>query len=285
MDVLGIWARNDFLPGVIVIIGGVLCARLAAWLLDSFQTDVDARLAEINGEHGSEARRLKRSRVVAEAFGWGVRAAIITVSSVYALSVMGMPLSTFVAPAAIIGAAIGFGAQQVVGDVLSGFFLIAERQFGYGDVVRFGPPGSTTGVTGTVEEVTLRVTKLRTDDGEQVIIRNGMLNQVTNLSNAWSRASIDVPIASDEDLGRAREVVETAARAVADDPQWAALLLSRPVLVGVEGVEVGYVRLRVAARTLPDHQFEVARELRLRIFQALKEHNVATLAEGTVVLQ
>lgn len=280
---MGAWARNDLLPGVIIVIGGVLCARLAAWVFDRYRSDVDSRLARVSSDYSrddgtTEADQLKRSRVVAEAIGWCVRVTITAASAAYALSVMGLPLSTFVAPAAIIGAAIGFGAQQVVGDLLAGFFLIAERQFAYGDVVCFSQPGSTNGVTGTVEEVSLRVTKLRTDDGDQVIVPNGALKQVTNLSNAWSRAVIDVPIGSDENLVQARDVVGDAARSVADDPEWEPLLLSRPVVTGVESVEVGYVRLRVVARTVPEHQFAVAREIRLRVFQALKQAGIATLA-------
>lgn len=278
MNALGTWARNDLLPGVIIVVGGVLCARFAAWVLGRYRSDVDARLAAVNKDYGTEAEQLKRSRVVAEALGWCVRVSIIAASVAYALKVMGIPLSTFVAPAAIIGAAIGFGAQQVVGDLLAGFFLLAERQFGYGDVVRFSQPGATTGITGTVEEVTLRVTKLRTDDGDQVIVPNGALKQVTNLSNAWSRAVVDIRIGSDENIVHASDVVAEAARSIADDPQWAPLLLSRPVVTGVESVEVGYVRLRVVARTVPEHQFQVAREVRLRVFQALKEAGVATLA-------
>ena len=98
--------------------------------------------------------------------------------------------------------AIGFGAQQVVGDVLAGFFLFAERQFGVGDLIRLSMPGQTTGVSGTVEELTLRVTKLRSAQGDLIVVPNSALRQVTNLSKDWSRVVIDIPIPAEEDLDR-----------------------------------------------------------------------------------
>ncbi len=93
-----------------------------------------------------------------------------------------IPLSSLVAPAVVIGAAVGFGAQRLVQDFLSGFFIFAERQFGYGDIIRIAPPGAAAGVVATVEKVTLRATKLRTESSELVVVPNGEIRQVTNLS-------------------------------------------------------------------------------------------------------
>ncbi len=133
---------------------------------------------------------------------------------------MGIPLVTLIAPATVAGVAIGFGAQQVVGDLLAGFFLFAEHQFGYGDDIRFSQPGQTKGVAGTVEEMTLRVTKLRTIEGELVIIPNSLLGQVTNLSKDWSQAVLDLPIAVGEDLELTNTVLHEAAMTLATDAHW-----------------------------------------------------------------
>jgi small-conductance mechanosensitive channel len=118
-------------------------------------------------------------------------------------------------------------------------------------------------------------------EGELVIIPNSSLRQVTNLSKEWSRAVLDVPIAAGEDLERATAVLRAVARGLADDAEWAGLLLGEPTVAGVQSYEVGFVRVRIAAVTLPGRQFEVARELRLRCATALTEAGIAAPAMET----
>jgi small conductance mechanosensitive channel len=221
-----------------------------------------------SGEMASEAN--KRSRALSEAVEWAVVALTYVVVTVTAINELGVPLTTLVAPATLIGVALGFGAQQVVADLLAGFFLFAEHQFAFGDVIRLAMPGQAQGVTGTVEELTLRVTKLRTAQGELVVVPNSALRQVTNLSKDWSRAVVDVPVPVEEDLEQATTVLRDAVESMAHDDHWRNLLLGEPVMAGVETIEVGYVRLRLIARTLPGRQFEVGRELRLRAAMALR---------------
>ena len=172
--------------------------------------------------------------------------------------------------------ALGFGAQQMVGDLLAGFFLFAEHQFGFGDVIRLSMPGQPVGITGTVEELTLRVTRIRNAQGELVTIPNSALRQVTNLSKDWSRAVVDVPIPVDEDLGRVTRTLREMMDALAADEHWSGLLLGEPVVAGVETIEVGYVQLRLIARTLPGKQFEVGRELRYRAATALRAAGISS---------
>lgn len=273
-----LWLRNQLLPAVIIALGGVLVVRGIRSVERLVSRDIDsrARVTLETDEFGTE--QVKRSRAMVQVTAWTVSSIAVIATFSYCLYTLGVPLSTLVAPATVVGVAVGFGAQQVVGDLLSGFFLLAERQFGYGDVIRYSQPGDTGGVSGTVEEMTLRVTKLRTLQGEQVIIPNGSLRQVTNLSKEWSRAVVDLPIASGEDVSRATDVLQAAAHAMADDETWAALLLGEPIVSGVESVEIGYLRVRVIARTLPGRQFEVARELRLRLTTALSGAGIDTVA-------
>ncbi len=270
------WLRNDFLPGVVVIIGGVLVARAVRWVEDRYRVDLERRLQETYDANDVASERLKRSRAVVEAVGWTAVALVYIVTFTLGVNIMGVPLVTLVAPATVAGVALGFGAQQVVGDLLAGFFLFAEHQFGYGDEIRFSQPGQTKGVTGTVEEMTLRVTKLRTIEGELVIIPNSLLGQVTNLSKDWSQAVLDLPIAVGEDLELTNSVLREAAMTLAADDHWAPLLLREPVVAGVQRVEVGYYLVRVLVRTLPGRQFEVLRELRLRCATALTAAGVAS---------
>ena len=270
------WLRNGLLPGVVILVGGILLARACRWIENHYRIDLDQRLTESVENNDVASERLKHSRAALQAIGWASVALVYTVTVSFALHVFGVPFATLVAPATVVGVALGFGAQQVVADLLAGFFLFAEHQFGYGDEIRFSQPGQTDGVEGVVEEMTLRVTKLRTIEGEMVIVRNSELGQVTNMSKEWSQAVLDIPVAPGEDLELASSVMRTAAESLVDDPKWAALLLRTPTLVGVQRVEVGYVLVRVTARTLPGRQFEVMRELRLRCATAMTEAGVAS---------
>ncbi len=244
--------------------------RLAHWLGGRRRLWIDAQIRR-QIEAGSIApESLKRARGVSEAVEWAVVALTYFVAGILALDRLGLPLTTLVAPATVVGIGLGFGAQQMVGDLLAGFFLFAEHQFAFGDVIRLSVPGQTTGITGTVEELTLRVTKVRTAQGELVVVPNSALRQVTNLSKDWSRAVIDIPVAVTEDLDRVTGLLKDVVERMAADPDWRDLLLGSPVVAGVETIDVGYVQLRLIARTLPGRQFEVAREIRLRAATALE---------------
>ncbi|MGA2837369.1 MAG: mechanosensitive ion channel family protein [Acidimicrobiales bacterium] len=263
-----------------LVLGAGLTVRFAHWAGARRRNWIDVQLKrQIEaGIIASEA--LKRSRAISEAIEWVVVALTYFIAAILAFDRLGIPLTTLVAPATVVGIGLGFGAQQMVGDLLAGFFLFAEHQFAFGDVIRLSMPGQTTGITGTVEELTLRVTKLRTQQGELVVVPNSALRQVTNLSKDWSRAVIDIPVSVTEDLvevtGLLREVVAT----MAEDPAWSDLMLGDPVVAGVQEIDVGYVQLRLIARTLPGRQFEVEREIRLRAATALRSAGISSPGVG-----
>jgi small conductance mechanosensitive channel len=269
------WARGHGLETLLIAIGAVLINRFVHWLSWRYRQRLDQE-AKTQIEHGGTAsERTKQARTVVQVVEWGVVALVYFVAVVWILDRVGIPLASLIAPATVAGAAIGFGAQQMVQDLLAGFFLIAERQFGVGDVVRLSQAGQATGVSGTVEELTLRVTKLRTLQGELVFVPNGALRQVTNLSKEWSRVVVDLPIPVDEDIEKATQALRDMAARMAEDPAWKDSLLGEPVVAGVETIEVGYLQLRLVARTLPGKQFDVGRELRLRAALALQEAGIA----------
>jgi small-conductance mechanosensitive channel len=264
----------------VLLLGAGLLVRFAHWLGARRRRWVDEQI-RIQIESGMVASEsLKRSRAVSEAVEWVVVALTGFIAAILALDRLGIPLTTLVAPATVIGIGLGFGAQQMVGDLLAGFFLFAEHQFGFGDVIRLSVPGQPTGITGTVEELTLRVTKVRTAQGELVVVPNSALRQVTNLSKDWSRAVIDIPVSVTEDLDRVTGLLKDMFAAMAADPAWSGLLLGDPVVAGVETIDVGYVQLRLIARTLPGRQFEVAREIRLRATTTLRAAGVSSPSMG-----
>ena len=230
------WLRNHLLPALILVVGPMLLLRLIHWAVNRWEADADQRIRTAVDRDDVETEQLKRSRAMVQATNWAITALVVIIATSLSIMVIGIPLTTLIAPATVVGVAVGFGAQQVVGDLLAGFSL-AEHQFGYGDVIRYGPPGEEDGVFGTVEEMTFRVTKLRTVQGEQVIIPNGSLRQVTNLSKEWSRAVVDLPIAINADLERATAVLRAAAEQMAGDEPWSTLLLGAIIVSGIESFE------------------------------------------------
>ena len=211
--------------------------------------------------------------------------ALLTVMVVVQVTeTLAIPVGSLVAPAAVLGAALGFGAQRLVQDLLSGFFIITEKQYGFGDIVRL-TLGSSNDALGTVEEVTLRVTKLRTAEGEMYTIPNGQIMKTLNLSKDWARAVVDIPVPSTADLGWVNEVLQEVCDTAMDDHELSTLLLGEPKLRGVESIELGMVNLQLVARTLPGKQFEAGRRLRLLVVAALARAGIATSAADNTLVQ
>ncbi|MDQ1393897.1 MAG: moderate conductance mechanosensitive channel [Acidimicrobiaceae bacterium] len=268
------WVRGSGLQIVMIAIGAALVGRFIHWVGARYRKHIDDEVRDQIEKGGVVSEHAKRSRTVAQVVEWASEVVLYFLAGLLVLNRAGIPFSGLVAPATVAGAAIGFGAQQIVQDLLSGFFLFAERQFSVGDLVRLAQPGQAGGISGTVEELTLRVTRLRTVQGELVFIPNGALRQVTNLSKEWSRVVVDIPVPADQDIETAVSVLREVAATMGQDPEWKGLLMGAPVLAGVENFEVGYLQLRLIARTLPGKQFEVGRELRLRAALALQDAGV-----------
>jgi moderate conductance mechanosensitive channel len=276
------WLRDSLLPTVVILLGAAVAGRAVRWIgrLHRATLDRDARDTIEGG--GIVSEQVKRARAVSQAVEWTAISVIYFVAGIMALREIGVPLTSLIAPATVAGVAIGFGAQQVVGDLLAGFFLFAERQFGVGDLIRLSMPGQVTGISGTVEELTLRVTRLRSAEGELIVIPNSALRQVTNLSKDWSRVVIDVPVPVGEDIQQVIALLGKVAKDMAGEEPWRDQIIGEPVVAGVETIEVGYVQLRLLVRTLPGKQFDVGAELRLRVLVALRQEEIRTPAPPTV---
>ena len=266
------WARGNGLEVVLLITGAALLGRFAAWFSNWVTRRIDSTAQDGDALVRTEAA--KHRHAVTQVLTWTALVLLYFVTGILVLQRMGVPLTSLVAPATVAGVAVGFGAQRVVQDILAGFFIIAERQYGFGDVIRISALGATTGVTGTVEDVTLRVTRLRTVNGEVVIIPNGAMSQVTNLSRDWARAVVDVPVPVTADVNQVNSVLRKVGEEAFVDDGLRPLMLDAPSVMGGESIEVGEFVVRVVARTLPGKQFEVGRELRARIATALREAGV-----------
>jgi small-conductance mechanosensitive channel len=266
------WLRSNGLEVVLLVSGSVLLSRFATWLGATITRRIDAESGGSDALVRSEAA--KHRHAVTQVVLWAVLVLIYFITGVRVLQLLGVPLTSLVAPATVAGVAVGFGAQRVVQDVLAGFLIVTERQYGFGDVIKISAIGTTTGVSGTVEDVTLRVTRLRTVNGEVVIVPNGQIQQVTNLSRDWARSVVDVPVPSSADITKVSEVLRTVCREAFADEKLRPLLLDPPSVMGLESIEVETMQVRVVARTLPGRQFEVGRELRARIAIAFREHGI-----------
>jgi len=276
---IGQWIIERGLRVAMVLIAAVLVARFVSWVTGRIIRRIDDRFAESDELVRSEATKYHRS--VTSVIQWtsycllGIWV-LVQISDILRFSVGGL-----IAPAAVLGAALGFGAQQLVKDLLSGFFIIAEKQYGFGDLVTLTIAGSQTDATGTVEKMTLRVTRLRSANGEMLTIPNGQIVKSVNQSRDWARAVVDIPVPATVNLNRVNEVLHQVSDTARDDPTLKDLLLDAPTVMGVEKIEIGIVTLRLVARTLPGKQFEVTRELRLLVVRALAHIGIVTADDAT----
>ena len=262
------WASGHGLEIVLIVTGALLLGRLISWGGGRITDRIDATAQESDALVRSEASKHRHALV--QVGTWATLVAVYCVTAVLVLQRLGVPIAGLVAPATVAGVALGFGAQRVVQDLLAGFFLITERQYGYGDVVRLTIVGAGTPLLGTVEDVTLRVTQMRTLNGEVVITPNGQIAQVTNLSRDWARAVLDIPVPVGADLARVSEVLQQVGVEAYADEELQTLLLDTPSVMGVESLEVDQLNIRMVARTLPGKQFDVGRVLRARAATALR---------------
>ena len=223
----------------------------------------------------------KHRQAVASVISWVTVALLFVIVTMQITSILAIPVGSLVAPAAVLGAALGFGAQRVVQDLLSGFFIITEKQYGFGDLVSLTVTGIALPAEGTVEDVTLRVTKLRSSEGEMFTIPNGQIVKTVNLSKDWARAVIDIPVPTSADLNVVNDLLHGVAEKAMEDPSLSALLLDPPQLMGVESIELDTVNLRMVARTLPGKQFEVGRRIRVLVVRALRGAGIAATADGS----
>ena len=266
------WARGSGLEIVLLVVGTVLLTRLVSWLGERITKRIDANARETDALVRSEAA--KHRHALAQVITWATIVVIYFATAVLVAERLGIPLTSLVAPAAVVAVALGFGAQRIVQDLLAGFFIITERQYGFGDLVRLSVP-SVAGAIGTVEDVTLRVTTVRTADGEVIITPNGQIGQVTNLSRGWARAVLDVPVPATVDVNRVSDLLRQIGETAYEEPELRQLLLDPPAVMGVQSIDVTQFQVRLVARTLPGKQFDVGRMLRVRVAAGLLREGIS----------
>lgn len=264
------WLAVDFVSILLWIIGGLLVVRFLRWGAARYSKRVLRQFESSDAIVQSED--MKHRRALVDVVTWTLVA--LTAAAVV-LHILGLwiPRSSLVGLSAVVGAALGFGAQRIVQDLLAGFFIIAEHQYGYGDVVNLSVTGGLE-AEGTVEDVTLRVTRIRNSDGELIIVPNGQMIKATNLSKDWARAVVDVPIPLDADINEVNTALREVGQSFYESPKWQRLLLDAPTPLGITNLELDSATVRMVARTLPGQQFEIGRALRGDIIYGLARHGI-----------
>jgi small conductance mechanosensitive channel len=210
-----------------------------------------------------DERHHQRIRALGSVLRSAASIVIFAIAGAQVLSYLGIALEPLVASAGVAGVALGFGAQNLVRDYLSGVFMLLEDQYGVGDIITVG------NATGTVENVTLRVTRIRDTKGVVWHVRNGSVEVVGNESQGWARAVIDYPVPYEADMSTISEVLSEAAEAMWQEPQWRAHMLGAPEVWGAQEVTSAVVTMRIVVKTAPLRQWPVEREMRARLHAAL----------------
>lgn len=213
-------------------------------------------------------RRYRRARTVRAVLNSTVTVIAITIGILVLLADAGVPVTALVASAGILSVALGFGAQSLVKDLISGIFMLIEDQYGVGDVIDVGD------AIGTVEEVGLRCVRLRALDGTVWYVPNGQIVRVGNMTRTWSRALIEVRFAYDTNLEDARQAMFDAVDAARENPAVADAILDTPAIPGIEELAYNSVTLRLAMKVNPAEQWEVQREVRRHMRRIFTERGI-----------
>jgi len=275
VDTVQQWLLTDGLRILITIVLAAVAIAVLHRLIDRVVTTMTSKSARRLAESGRAGRVLasatgmanERQRQRVETVGSLLRSivtfVVVTLAVLTIMALLGIPLGPLLASAGVAGVALGIGAQSLVKDFLSGIFMIMEDQYGVGDVIDTGE------AIGTVEEVTLRITRLRDANGITWYVRNGEIIRVGNRSQGYSTAIVDMPVSYAESVERVVGVIRDTATAMGQDPDWADKFVEEPQVLGVESIVGMTMTIRTIAQCVPGENFAVQREMRERLKAAL----------------
>lgn len=252
---------------VLIVVLAIIASRLAARVTRRFITSVGARAPA----HLTSERAPKRANAIASTTSGVARVIVWVIAVPLILGEVGVNLGPFVAGATIIGAALGFGAQSLVKDLLAGLMILSEDQYAVGDTIFAGD------TSGTVEDVNLMRTRVRANDGKVWYIANGEIRKVANASLGWSQASAELQLPYDSDLDAAVAAASSAAADMSHDPEWEDAIIAPPEAYGV-GVKVEGITVRVTATTRPAISAKVSQALLARVSRRVRGGEVAAEA-------
>ncbi|WP_137843423.1 mechanosensitive ion channel domain-containing protein [Microbacterium sp. 2FI] len=290
------WERaGEFFAGVgwasATVAGIIVGALILAWILGIVITRVVGRI--VNGAKSkanvddtqalersplASVRLVQRTRTLGSILHNIVNVTIVVVSLLLIINVIAPnALGSLTLLTAAVGAGLGFGAQNIVKDVLNGIFIVAEDQIGIGDVVDLGL------ASGIVEYVSVRVTHVRDVNGTLWYVRNGEITRIGNLSQGWSRVIIDLAVAVDADIEEVERTLLDTAKELAKDPKWRTRILEQPEVWGLESISGDALVIRLVMKTRANAKDDVARELRMRLKHAIDEMGIQLPSLTTIM--
>ncbi|MDA3623930.1 mechanosensitive ion channel domain-containing protein [Saccharopolyspora oryzae] len=262
---------------VVAFVARAVVGRLIAQLVKRIVTSqqrINKAKAKANrvvtkpAEGNGEERQAQRAYTIGAVLGSIASFVIFGVAFMMVLGEFGINIAPVLASAGVVGLAIGFGAQSLVQDFLSGLFLMVEDQFGVGDVVDVGD------AVGTVEAMTMRTTKIRDLDGNLWHVRNGEIMRVCNMNQDWANAVIEIPLDYSVDLPETKRVLESSLDEFAQDPEFASQILEKPDVNGVVGIGNGAVTMRMIIKTKPGSQWAIGRAVRGHVKNRLDQEGI-----------
>lgn len=256
----------EALATFLVLVGAFVILWFVRRAIGRWSARVERQYVE--SDHYSDRERGQRLVTLTAVMIMVIRIAVWAIVVLTVMAIWGIPMTPFVAVAATIGVAVGFGAQNLVKDVIAGFFILVEDQFGIGDVV------SIAGVSGSVEEITLRTTVLRDLDGNVHHVPNGYIVVASNMTPDFARVVTDVGVSYDTDIDMAIEVILDEITLLANDPDWSKAFLAQPEMLGVNKLNDSAVEIRVLATVITEERWTVKREFNRRIKNRLDAEGI-----------
>ncbi len=255
------WGLDHGIPIVIILVTALITSKIIHTAISKFEKRFDASELMSLETH-------KRARTITGLLNTTVTVLIYTAAAMMVVTELGIAIGPLLAGAGIAGLAIGFGAQSLVKDVITGFFLLLEDQIRVGDVVEIA------GKSGLVEAVNLRTTRLRDVEGKVYIIPNGVIDVVSNFTKDWSRALIEIGVAYKEDVDHVISVLEEVGEFLQKDPAWKDSILEPMTIQGLDSFGDSSVNIRMFFKTVPLKQWDVAREFKLRVKRIFDEKGI-----------
>lgn len=275
------------------ILGVLVGAVLVVWILRVIIRRVVRRIVEgaktkasvddtqaLERSPLASVRLVQRTRTLGSILQNIVNVTVVVIAILLIVLILAGPevLVSLTLLSAAIGAGLGFGAQNIVKDVLNGIFLVAEDQVGIGDVADLGL------ATGVVEYVSVRITQVRDVNGTLWYVRNGEITRIGNMSQGWSRAIIDLAVPADSDVPQVEEAMLNAARALAQEPKWRTRVIEEPEVWGLESVSGDALVIRIVMKTRAGAKDDVSRELRMRLKRAIDDLGLTLPQMNSIML-
>lgn len=268
MDSLDFTAIGRWLATTGLQIFLIIALSVVAYVLLSISSRlVTRKIKDYDDVEGSDLD--KRAETIRRLVKTSGTVLIISIATLMIMDRLGLDIRPILASVGVLSLALGLGAQTLVKDVIGGIFIIFEGQFHIGDVIEF------EGIIGTVEDMTLRATRVRDANGTVHIIPNGELRIVSNRTRGWSRATVDITIPYTQDVEAVYEALDVVKERASADETIAALLTEDLVITGIEGLDDWGLRVRITGKTQPNKQWDVQRYLRQQVMEVLAEREIA----------